>query len=617
MKTRSLHRNTASFCLALMSACCYFSAGAGIAMGVETAREEGRSLVAQNDANAEAERLLQEGVRLYQEGSAESLRQAIQVFERARALFRELGNQQREAFALNYIGFIYNALGEKQKALEYFNQALPLYRAVSDRGGEASTLNNIGAVYNALGEKQKALEYYALALPLYRAVSDRGGEATTLHNIGAVYNALGEKQKALEYYALALPLYRAVSDRGGEATTLTGIGAVYFDLGEKQKALEYYALALPLYRAVSDRSGEATTLSNIGAVYNALGEKQKALEYYALALPLDRAVSDRGGEARTLHNIGFLYSDLGEKQKALEYYNQALPLVRAIEDKQGEVYVLGNLAYLHRQQNQLPQALDNINAAIALIEDLRTQIDNTDLRTSYFATVQDFYKFKTDLLMQMGNPQEAFNTNERSRARTLLELLNSARLNLNEGAAPQLLEQEKNLRQQLQAIEVRRAALLSRNPTADTLTALDNQSDTVLGELNQLLAKIRRTNPAYADLKQPQPLTLPQIQQQVLDPETVLLQYSLGKERSTPSGRIPFAPTERRLISRRPRNPRPYRNDITHHYGEGVISLIACESKFLFIIHYSLFIIHYLNPFPDFVFFFVFPFDSFTFATAS
>jgi hypothetical protein len=43
---------------------------------------------------------------------------------------------------------------------------------------------------------------------------------------------------------------------------------------------------------------------------------------------------------------------------------------------------------------------------------------------------------------------------------------------------------------------------------------------------------MRTTSPRYAALTQPQPLTLAQIQQQILDENTILLQYSLGKDRS-------------------------------------------------------------------------------------
>jgi tetratricopeptide (TPR) repeat protein len=166
------------------------------------------SKIAQSPAATKenAERLLEEGKALYQQGSAESLRQAIQKLQEARLLYRAVGDRGGEATTLNNIGLVYYNLGEKQKALNFYNQALPLRRAVGDsealrrnRGEEAITLNNIGRVYDDLGEKQKALDYYNQALPISRAVGDRGGEATTLSNIGAVYNDLGEKQKALDF----------------------------------------------------------------------------------------------------------------------------------------------------------------------------------------------------------------------------------------------------------------------------------------------------------------------------------------------------------------------------------------------------------------------------------
>ena len=121
-------------------------------------------------------------------------------------------DQRNEAAFLNELGYMYNALGDKQQALGYYEQALPL-RQVGDRRGEATTLNNIGGVYSALGDKQQALAYYEQALPLFRQVGDRGGEATTLNNIGAVYDALGDKQQALAYYEQALPMHRQVGDR--------------------------------------------------------------------------------------------------------------------------------------------------------------------------------------------------------------------------------------------------------------------------------------------------------------------------------------------------------------------------------------------------------------------
>ncbi|ACC80595.1 CHAT domain-containing protein [Nostoc punctiforme] len=318
----------------------------------------------QNSRSQEAEKLLEQGIKLTQQ---QEHQKAIQILQPVPTMAQELKDQKLEATTLLWLGFNYDDLGEKQKALDFYNQALPLYRAVGDRAGEATTLNNIGAVYDDLGEKQKALDFYNQALPLYRAVGDRAGEATTLNNIGRVYSALGEKQKALDFYNQALPLFRAVGDRAGEATTLNNIGRVYSALGEKQKALDFYNQALPLFRAVGDRAGEATTLNNIGRVYSALGEKQKALDFYNQALPLFRAVGDRAGEATTLNNIGLVYSALGEKQKALDFYNQALPLFRAVGDRAGEATTLNNIGRVYDDLGEKQKALEFYNQALPLI----------------------------------------------------------------------------------------------------------------------------------------------------------------------------------------------------------------------------------------------------------
>ena len=73
---------------------------------------------------------------------------------------------------------VYQATGQPQRALEVYEQALPMRREVGDRAGEATTLNNMALVYQATGQPQRALELYEQALPLMREVGDRAGEAS-------------------------------------------------------------------------------------------------------------------------------------------------------------------------------------------------------------------------------------------------------------------------------------------------------------------------------------------------------------------------------------------------------------------------------------------------------
>ncbi|NEN90252.1 MAG: CHAT domain-containing protein [Okeania sp. SIO3H1] len=462
---------------------------------------------------------------------------ALNYYQQALPLRRRVGDRGGEATTFNSIGRAYDTLGEKQTALNYYQKALPILREVGNRGGEAITLNNIGLVYNDWGEKQKALNYFEQALPLRRRVGDRRGEATTFNNIGRVYSDLGEKQTALNYLEQALPIFQQVGDRRREAYALSNIGAVYSDLGEKQTALNYFEQALPILREVGDRSEEANTLTAIGNVYNDLGEKQTALNCFEQALPLRRKVGDPGGEASTINNIGIVYSNLGEKQTALNCFEQALTLLEKVGDRGGEVTTLYNIAQVKRDQGNLTESLTFIEKSIEIIEDLRTKIIAQDLRTSYFATVQDDYQFYIDLLMELHkqNPNQdydtkALNASERSRARSLLDILAESGADIKTGVDPQLLAQEKELQQKLNTLD--QARKRNNPPPGYNFDKLKQEIETLRTQLQQLEVKIKQNSPRYANLKYPDPLTASEIQQQVMDKESILLQYSLGKDRS-------------------------------------------------------------------------------------
>ena len=465
---------------------------------------------------------------------------ALDYYQQALPLSQQTGDRVGIATILSNIGLVYDAWGKRQQALEYFQQSLPLRRAVGDRHGEAVTLNNIGGVYSTLGETQQALDHYNQALSIYRAIEDRAGKASTLNNIGRVYDVMGEREHALETYKQSLPLSQQTDDPYGEAVTLNNMGGVYSALGKKQQALDYYQQSLDLKRAVGDLAGVATTLNNFGGVYYALGKRQQALEYYQQSLDLSQQTGDRHGEAVTLNNIGLVYDAWGEKQQALAYYKQSLLLRQAVNDHHGKATTLNNIAYLERGRSNLQAALTYIKDSIKIIEELRTKVISPELRQTYFSTAQDGYEFYIDLLMELhqenppqGYDEQAFHISERSRARTLLELLTEANANIKEGVDPQLLAQEKSLQGQLDATEKQRLDIFNNPDSTDEQKSfIVQQHETLLEKYQDLQNEIRRKSPQYADLKYPQPLTLEQVQQQILDKDTVLLQYSLGEERS-------------------------------------------------------------------------------------
>ncbi|MEH2151553.1 CHAT domain-containing protein [Nostoc sp.] len=108
----------------------------------------------QNLRSQEAQRLLEQGRKLTQQ---QEHQKAIQIFQQALTITRELKDQKLEGTALVGLGFNYNRLGEKQKALEFYNQALPIWRAVGDRSGEAVTLGNIGVLFQNTNRPTEAI----------------------------------------------------------------------------------------------------------------------------------------------------------------------------------------------------------------------------------------------------------------------------------------------------------------------------------------------------------------------------------------------------------------------------------------------------------------------------
>src|SRR5262249_33094203 len=66
----------------------------------------------------------------------------------------------------------------------------------------------------------------------------------------------------------------------------------------------------------------------------------------------------------------------------------------------------------------------------------------------------------------------------------------------------------------------------------DDLDAARDALDRLTGEYQQLQAQIRASNPRYAALTQPEPLSPSDIQRTILDDDTVLLEFALGDARS-------------------------------------------------------------------------------------
>jgi CHAT domain-containing protein len=424
-----------------------------------------------------------------------------------------------------------------QQATEKYEAALTVWSNLHDKLMEASTLHEVGMIYGDIGLFQKAIDAHSRAAALYKELGLRRSEADVLVNIGWVFGELGDTQNRLAMYDRAAEIYRTAGDV--DPVLVSNFGSTYAKLGQYQRALDIHLRVLEKRRAIQDDLGLGITLRNIGDCYEHLGDKQKALDSYHESLVFARKAGNHFYTATTLLYLGLAYENLGQKEKALDYLNQALKLRQTINDRRGVAMTLAHIARVERDRSNLSEARRRIEEALEMVEGLRTKVTSQQLRASFFASVQQYREFYIDLLMRLHkeNPAQqldrvAFNASETGRARSLLELLGEAGTEIRHGVDAALLERERTLAQSIADKAQSQMRLLSSEHTDEQANAIAKEIAALTTDYEQVQAQIRESSPQYAALVQPAPLTLEEIQQKVLDPDTLLLEYSLGEQKS-------------------------------------------------------------------------------------
>ncbi|MFQ3583049.1 MAG: CHAT domain-containing protein [Chloracidobacterium sp.] len=464
---------------------------------------------------------------------------AIECYQRALPLRRSISEPHALIQLLNNLGRAYDNAGEKRQAVATYRQAVGLVEAIQDPETIAVLYTNLGYTLDILGEKQEALDLLERAITLARQVGCTDCEGDALNNQGLVYESLGSLARAREHIERAVAVYRQLNNRRSLAIALTNLARVQSKQGELELARRTLEEALPLRRAGGDKRGEAYTLTGLGSIHVAQQQPEPSLRYFDQALSLRRETGDRRGEAVTLASIAQTQLLLGRPGPAETTFEQALDIFQAISDRNNTSTILYWLAKLRRDAGDLTAARDRIEQSITIAESLRTKVASQELRSTYFASIKDYYDLYIDILMQLHRRQptagfdaQALQVAERARARTLLDLLTEANATVRQGADPELLARERDLQSRLATLTDRLTILMVRNAPEPQRQALRQDLAHLAEDLARVRQTIRERNPRYADLTQPTPPTVAELQQQCRDADTTLLFYSLGETRS-------------------------------------------------------------------------------------
>jgi len=164
----------------------------------------------------------------------------ISVFPQAQHAFisglrmaRKKQDKKLEAAFRGSIGNVYRNQGKLEQALESYEAALTIFKEIGNPQGQANALGNIGNVYFDQGKLEQALESHEAALTIHKEIGNPQGQANALGNIGKVYYYQGKYENAIRQTKSVLKVDST------SATAYYNLGCFYSLIDSSDKAIDY------------------------------------------------------------------------------------------------------------------------------------------------------------------------------------------------------------------------------------------------------------------------------------------------------------------------------------------------------------------------------------------
>lgn len=498
----------------------------------------------------------------------------------ALSLSRNLGYRNGEALSHLRLAEAYFELDERDEAGRSNDQALQIFREVQDKRGEGLSLVMQGDLLMIANRYAEASAAFKNAEAIWRELADpvelatalvdqnflaiRQGqfqnalvllnEAQTLlvekeaepylaakltNSFGEIFEAYGQLDTALSYYRESLWLFRDVGhDVRGGATAGFKVGRVLASLGNFDAARQQIEESLTAATVTDNAQTIGLCHEELGKVLLQAGSYDPARLEFQTAISYFTKNNDHRPRARAEIYLGQTEYLLGNLTSAGATYQKALAFFTKNPDYTNEAALRFGMGKLALQQGQLDKAEEHLQRSIDLTERLRENASSKDLRSSFLASVHDRYETYVEWLMtryaqdrKQQYAVEAFETAEKGRARSLLDLLSGYQRELRQPSDSSLLVEEDKLQKAELKLVDDRTRLLSQGGTEKEKADVEQKLREVRTQLETLEARIK-SDERFNDLLRPTPLSYERIRAEITDADTSLLSYSLGAGKS-------------------------------------------------------------------------------------
>ena len=271
-------------------------------------------------------------------------------------------------------GVLLRRVGRVREAVDAYVDAIAVFRKVGARRQEARVKNALAYAMFVQGRYEDAVALALESIQIDLSIGGRFQLAKTLTNIGQSYAKIGDVPRALAYLKRARDAHERYGDQDGRADTLITGAAVCLDAGDLVLADQLLGDAAALNAATGNRYDSTYERVVRAALSRARGESRQAIELAAegKAAAVHQALVSFQFYGLALEAVARV--DAGEAETATLLATAALG---AVESLQGceyglEIRVLCADALARCDSPQAEQAKERaINYATALLGSIR------------------------------------------------------------------------------------------------------------------------------------------------------------------------------------------------------------------------------------------------------
>ncbi len=480
---------------------------------------------------------------LFLKGKESNPQKSIEYFQKALDAAKEIKSQAHELKCLRLMSRNYR-IPPSQEYLDLNAQALEIAQSLNHKTESMKILNNIAGYHAQQSNYAYALTNYFEALKIATEIHLKDRIPTYSSNLANIYLKFGDFQKSSEYLSEALSAAKEIKDNPKTASILNSMGFLYEEKAGISKnerdyleALKYFKESWNLFEAEGIKDLQIMALNNMGNIHAALEKYPEALNYIRLAQVRAENRGDEQSLGILLTNSGEIQLQLQDYKEAEKQYLQALRIGEKLESPPILQKANFGFAKIYEQQKKYNLAIFHYQEAIKEIEKVRKNLGLDVNQSGYVYSKLDVYEHLLNLYFTLYSQDpdkeygvEMFLAAEKGKARSFLDKLEESQIDISKNLSDEYEKRELEITDRISA-SIKKISK-GNNSSSSDMTLIKKELFQAEDDYTILLNQMLMEKVNISKVISPKPFNLNYLQDRYLDPETVLIEYSLGEDKS-------------------------------------------------------------------------------------